>query len=80
MLLNFYCCFVLFLVVKFRQIKLKKVSVLIFFIGFAPAVTSLFLDYLVKRHENSEAWQRLLHETDREDLAEICCAVGWNKG
>jgi hypothetical protein len=32
------------------------------------------LGRLVQRHENSETWQRLLHETDREDLAEICCA------
>ena len=41
-LLNFYCCFVLFVVMKFRQIKLKKVSVLIFLSGLHPRLLPYF--------------------------------------
>jgi hypothetical protein len=49
--------------------------------NFLNTIFSYFpiLGRLVQRHENSETWQHLLHETDREDLAEISCVLGGNK-
>ena len=76
-LLLLFC--IVFVVVKFKQIKLKKVFVWYFY---RVCTRDYFpiLGRLIQRHKNSETWQRLLHETDREDLAEICCVLGEIEG
>ena len=78
MLLNFYCCFVLCLVVKFRQIKLKKVSVLIFLSGLHP---HLFL-ILGRFNSASQEFRDVVTFTTQDRSrrpAEIHCVLGGNK-
>src|SRR3569623_796748 len=77
-LLNFYCCFVKCLVVKFRQIKLKKVSILIFLSGLLPRLFPYYRQSNSESPEFRDVATFITHDRSRRP-AEIHCVLSGNK-